>query len=784
MTDKTTAVARGAGHRKGSDELAALDADLRQDPHQPRLVSRRITLLRQMGREAEALAYAETLPEALKGGKLIHLVVGLLAGAGRLEEAEALVTRASDVTRALPGYKLAAVRLARRRYGPGEALALCQQLGSDNGPVGLMREEAELLIALGRSAEAVAVMVRALEVGQDAGLVQLALRHSLDIGEIGLARQVLDRHGDVLAGQGWLPYFTARAHEAAGETALAGGVAAEGAGRFPDHLQLHQLHWTLLQADGLREDAIAAATRFAQANPGNQRALSQAVQFLNRLGAGAEVDAILARAGALDLDNAAAFIARAEVMALRKDAFGVRALLEGMPAPMRDDPTLQIKLAQAEAMTDALPQAIARLHPLTQPPVQASNARLNAAQFCVRLGRFDDARAYLDGLEPALHDAPRLARLFMIQAQAEAQQGRPGPAHALALKAILATPEAEPAWNLRTRYALLLGRLDEAWDSHVEATRIGRAVNMKGNRQNKTNASHHGQMVNEYRLHLAGEDLGLCSADAPQDAAMAHFKARVDAAPGATPLAICLFSAQFRAGRTGGAAPTVTGQARIPRKLFQYWDKPEAPPQVEALFRRNAALNPDFAYRRFDRSSALRFLQERGEEAALRAVRLAPHAAAQSDLIRLALLWHEGGVYMDADDVCLTPLSQSLPMGLRLAGVLEDWMSVGNNFIAVGPRDPIIRAALDDAAGAFAGTNGESIWLATGPGAMTRALARHGVTAEGELCAGIWLRSLPQLRADVAPHIVLSYKDTSDHWMDLGRRVPGKTRALRRLQRA
>lgn len=784
MAERCKAVQFHMQRQELPDALALLQEAVKQDPNHPHAAALMISVLRLMGRNQDALQYVQGLPHGLKTGNVLHLYADLLFEFGRVDEAEELIEQAQDHIRKTPGYKLAKVRIVTRRKGLEEGLATCRRLRSETGPPGLFREEADILIALGQSRAALDLLSAALDISPNMALMQLALRLGVEIGDSVTLWRLLDRHADMLADQPWNAYYTARACEMDNDPDRALEIAEKGAMRFPRHMQLNMLHWQLLLSTGRRKDAIAAATRYAEDDPENIRAQTQAAQFLNRLGADEAVDAALERCRTLGADNAGLFITRAEVMMQRKDAFGARELLYAMPPSMQQQDMVQIKIAQAEAITDALPMAIERLHPMTQPPKANANARLNAAQFCVRLGRFDAARRYLEGLEASVHDEPRLTRLHMIQSEIEVEQGRPGAAYDHALQAIAVSKDNEPAWNLRTRYALLLGRIDEAWESHRQATRIGLSINMKGNRHNKTNASHHGQMVNEYRLQMAGEDLSLCAADAPQELAMAHFKARFDQNPGSTPLALCLFSAMFRAGRIpdlSDAPRAGAGDGAIPRKLFQYWDKAKAPQQVEWLFRRNAAQNPDFDYRRFDRASAVAFLREKGEIEVLRAFQLSPHAAAQSDLFRLAVLWHEGGVYLDADDLCMVPLSDILPRDLRLGGVLEDWMSVGNNFLAVRPRDPIIREALDDAARAFKASNGESIWLATGPGATSRAVAKLGVETDGTLSEGIWLQPLPRLRESFAPHIVLSYKDTRAHWMEKNRQAPRKAGSGLRL---
>ena len=98
-------------------------------------------------------------------------------------------------------------------------------------------------------------------------------------------------------------------------------------------------------------------------------------------------------------------------------------------------------------------------------------------------------------------------------------------------------------------------------------------------------------------------------------------------------------------------------------------------------------------------------------------------------------------------------------------------MSLGNNFLAATPGDPILRAALDEAAVAFNGPSGESLWLSSGPGAITRAAALHGTNDDGSLASGVRILPTHTIRKIVAPHISVSYKTTDSYWIASFRRA-------------
>ena len=326
--------------------LAQLDQALLQEPHHPRLVSQKITILRQMGRDEDALAFARALPQALRQGRILHHIVSLLTDSGCEAEAVALLERAGDRVRSSPACIVAALRLTQRRSGPEAALAQCRLLGGDPVPLPLLREEAQLLITLGRTDEARDLLAGALDKKPNASLLQILLRLHLNSGDVAGMRQQLEHHGDLIAELPWSAFFPARACEV--EQDLTGALAFSTAGvaRFPDHLHLQMLHWRLLSLNGRRSDATAAATAFAEAHEDNLRAQVEAAQVLNRLGAAEAADAALERCIALAPRNTGVLIARARIMISRKDALGARSLLEALPPSVRDRDSIQHKIAQ------------------------------------------------------------------------------------------------------------------------------------------------------------------------------------------------------------------------------------------------------------------------------------------------------------------------------------------------------------------------------------------------------------------------------------------------------
>jgi len=95
------------------------------------------------------------------------------------------------------------------------------------------------------------------------------------------------------------------------------------------------------------------------------------------------------------------------------------------------------------------------------------------------------------------------------------------------------------------------------------------------------------------------------------------------------------------------------------------------------------------------------------------------HGAQLADLVRLEVLWNEGGIYLDSDMEPYRPLDPLLPLSAFAAW--EDRYRVPNAVIGAVPGHPAIRECLDLAVQRL--TDGvEDITVATGPGVLTDVL--------------------------------------------------------------
>ena len=171
----------------------------------------------------------------------------------------------------------------------------------------------------------------------------------------------------------------------------------------------------------------------------------------------------------------------------------------------------------------------------------------------------------------------------------------------------------------------------------------------------------------------------------------------------------------------------------VPRTaLVQYWHERKLPADVAACMASWPAQNPSLHQRILCRDEARDIIAAQKSPDILACFDEAPHAAVQSDIIRLVVLAQEGGLYIDADERCVAPLT---PLLQRLGTVeFVGWLSpdtpsyLYNGFLAVRQGSSIIRSALEDMISLRRNHRARGVrsdvWQVSGPGLITRAVAR------------------------------------------------------------
>ncbi|MDE3177656.1 MAG: tetratricopeptide repeat protein [Pseudomonadota bacterium] len=382
-------------------------------------------------------------------------------------------------------------------------------------------------------------------------------------------------------------------------------------------------------------------------------------------------------------------------------------------------------------------------------------------------GRFEDALRAVEA--PPNCTVRERSRVQFLRGEIAAAQWRLEEANAHYASALANSP-AESWFHFGVaRNALARVDMEVVEKSLIAMTRADPAHRARHNGGCKPMQTHVGQILDEYRVD--GDSLARLRAANASRYPIAALQALVRERPDYTPAAIGLLIQLRRKGLFDRPAPRHATELMIPRKISQYWDE-RIPPDIERLCEEWRTKNPNFVYRRFSNAEARRFLDEHGPPGARRAFDFAVEPAMKADLFRLALLVHEGGFYADADDRCLKALDEVAAPGCELLIYQEDFGTAANNFIGAIPQHPVLALALADAIEAINRGDRDLLWLATGPGLITRSLARHLAEGKGAL-ERIRVLDRHELHLAIAVHCAASYKHSGQHWLQT---TFGKTR--------
>ena len=240
------------------------------------------------------------------------------------------------------------------------------------------------------------------------------------------------------------------------------------------------------------------------------------------------------------------------------------------------------------------------------------------------------------------------------------------------------------------------------------------------------------------------------------------------------------------------APPSMAPENRgpsIPRRIVQYWHDLQALPAdvQECMDSWSRWESNGFEYRIFDARSAARFIEQSLGKGHLRAFMRCYHPAMQADYFRLCYLGINGGMYVDADDVCISKDISELFVGscLKVQPLCYDIASdsmvqsevflqagasreglifyVNNNPLIAFGGDPIVSRALERATLRlnFA-AEGElpEIQSTTGPGNMSRIIFELGARFADEPRVTI-LRNWDSIGISKWP---LSYRADGRNW--------------------
>lgn len=245
---------------------------------------------------------------------------------------------------------------------------------------------------------------------------------------------------------------------------------------------------------------------------------------------------------------------------------------------------------------------------------------------------------------------------------------------------------------------------------------------------------------------------------------------------------VALLAEARRAKILGFIGGTAAG-AEIPRRIIQYYHADNPPADMVALAATWRRHNPDFEIRFYSRGTAAEYLTHHFGTLGSSALRAAHEPSMQADLIRLAVVSHEGGWAIDIDNRCLAPI-ESLGEAARGFVCHQDSIgAVGSSFLGAAAGHPVILQAFDSAIQALGRGDADIRWLATGAGLLSRTLAgRLAASASDPVAAldDVRVLSRAELAGVVAVGCAASYKNAPPP----SRRTPSARPAPKRLGRA
>ncbi len=289
----------------------------------------------------------------------------------------------------------------------------------------------------------------------------------------------------------------------------------------------------------------------------------------------------------------------------------------------------------------------------------------------------------------------------------------------------------------------------------------------------KASQTHVGQLLDEYRLDSETVEALLAIKRAPHTDQLAAIRALIAENPHSTAAACALLVGLRVAGQIGQPpAPIEPPPGRtlvsIPRRINQFWAQTDPPPDVQALMATWRDRHPEYVYTAFNEKTAEAWLSRRHAPAVSTAFRRATQRAQKADLLRLAVLSVEGGLYADADDRCLASFDDLLAPGTNFVAYQEDYGTLGNNILACTPGHPAIVRALFLAVEAVNRGDNDLLWLSTGPGLLSRAVAQtlSGVTPRRTMALDrAHILDRRGLGRFMAMHCQVTYKTTEAHWL-------------------
>ncbi|MBR0756432.1 tetratricopeptide repeat protein [Bradyrhizobium jicamae] len=554
----------------------------------------------------------------------------------------------------------------------------------------------------------------------------------------------------------------------------------------------------LLRRQDQRVEALAVFQQLLSAHPGHAQAMVEAAAEERALGRPVEAKQLLLRALETETDQIGALMALAEIAMQSDDAAGaldfyrraaaahpthVWTWMGGARAAFelgeRDEAFRMI--AEARDKLGAHPEITGTEIELLRHQRDWSRAmsildeefaRTPRQNFWLWSHRVQIATmtADYDRAAEALDKSPASsvvdhARVALLRGQLAEAQFRYDDAISAYRESIAGNPSDAWAHFELARAALMNLDLETSRTALGHFIRISRSSLLLKGQSLSPSQNHVGQLLDEFVLD--GEALAELKRiwGQPREDRFKGLRAMLRDYPDYTPAAIAVCIVLRQEGAFAPEKPAADEpQSPIPRHVLQFWDR-DPPDDVRELMATWRRLNSGYRWTGFEDSTAADFLRSEFGGDILRAYTRTQLPAQKADLFRLAYLAARGGIYADADDRCLVGFDSYFDPRATLIVHQENYGSIGNNFIAAVPEHPVVVRALELAAAAMVRGDTDLVWLATGPGLLTRAFAlQWAKQSDGQLLRRTQVLDLGELQRRIGIHCPVQYKSTDRHW--------------------
>ena len=162
-------------------------------------------------------------------------------------------------------------------------------------------------------------------------------------------------------------------------------------------------------------------------------------------------------------------------------------------------------------------------------------------------------------------------------------------------------------------------------------------------------------------------------------------------------------------------------------RLIQYWDQPDPPEAIAERMQGWRQQHPAWHHQRFDRVSAAAWVAEQYGSALEQAFLDIRLPAMQADVLRIAVLLAQGGLWIDAATTCHSPVEAWMDLKaplLLLRKPHQEHPKVCTGLIhAPAPGHPLLAAAWQSMAASLLARSGTKVYRCFGPGLLRDLLA-------------------------------------------------------------